>query len=1035
MDDTIFNLPKEKLLPVLKQKKAYIIKRLNADFQKPWFGKNSKGEPVDLEDMTYTEVLKRMVELMFVAHEKRWIDVTLRNLTGDFIRRLEERFTHEPGQKSLMQSYAELEYPYPLVDNILAKYPEASEQLMNSQDIEHFLFLCGRFIQKPVPFIPILDKDFQGWFKRDSLWQSEDIEAVVDRDVGKVCILQGPMAAKHSKKVNQPIKEIFDEIHEGHIAALKKRYYDDDESKIPTIEYFGGVPIDENATSTVEGLEGVTTVVDTPEKKVYKLPAQASGHPLPDEEKWIQHLAGNGYSWKRALFTSDVIIQGKEFQKNGIRGLFSPRYSQQVEIDFPEDPERSVVTVFANRNGELVPAIQASRIDAETIQVALFENRSAEGNVVKLPLLFKYIPTVGFAPIQEVMEGRNDRIKKFYWQLWFGSEPMPEDLKVTDVFKTGKTTVNTAAISEFCHSVGNRSEAYVDKPGKQPLAPMDFAIVVGWKSITQAIFPKSIDGDLLKLVHLANGFRMVPGARPLKTGDVVETSAQVTAIINNDSGKMVEVQGEIIRDGQPVMEVKSQFLYRGDFKDFENTFQKSKEIPVQVKLATQKDVAVLRSKEWFDPVDDKLDLLGTTLTFRLQSHVTFKNKTVFSSVETTGSVWMEKPTKETIQVASVNYSAGESHGNPVIDYLKRHGTPIEQPVGFENGGYSVMPDPSILTGDIVSPPANSPYASVSGDYNPIHVNPYFAKYVNLPGTITHGMWTSAATRKFVETFAAENHPERVTMFDVKFLDMVLPSTRLETKLAHTGMVNGKKIIRVETFNTETGSKVIEGTAEIDQPVTAYVFTGQGSQEQGMGMDLYESSPVARAIWDRADEHFLTHYGFSIVDIVRNNPKELTVYFGGPKGKAIRQNYLTMVYEQVDSNGVSKVMPIFKGIDENSTFYKFVSPTGLLSATQFTQPALTLMEKAAFEDMKAKGLVQRDCVFAGHSLGEYSALAAVGDVLPIESLVDIVFYRGLTMQVAVVCPLYDLSNTIVSRCPRTFRVRYGCSKPISRLAYL
>ena len=68
----------------------------------------------------------------------------------------------------------------------------------------------------------------------------------------------------------------------------------------------------------------------------------------------------------------------------------------------------------------------------------------------------------------------------------------------------------------------------------------------------------------------------------------------------------------------------------------------------------------------------------------------------------------------------------------------------------------------------------------------------------------------------------------------------------------------------------------------------------------------------------------------------------------------------------------------------------------------TQPALTLMEKAAFEDMKAKGLVQRHCAFAGLSLGEYSALAAIGDVLPIESLVDIVFYRGLIMQVAVVC---------------------------------
>lgn len=134
--------------------------------------------------------------------------------------------------------------------------------------------------------------------------------------------------------------------------------------------------------------------------------------------------------------------------------------------------------------------------------------------------------------------------------------------------------------------------------------------------------------------------------------------------------------------------------------------------------------------------------------------------------------------------------------------------------------------------------------------------------------------------------------------------------------------------------------------------------------------------------------------------MKNNPKELTIHFGGPRGKAIRENYMSMTYESVDADGSVKSEKIFKEVNENTTSYTYRSPTGLLSATQFTQPALTLMEKASFEDMQSKGLVQRASSFAGHSLGEYSALAALAEVMPIESLVSVVFYRGLTMQVAV-----------------------------------
>lgn len=98
-------------------------------------------------------------------------------------------------------------------------------------------------------------------------------------------------------------------------------------------------------------------------------------------------------------------------------------------------------------------------------------------------------------------------------------------------------------------------------------------------------------------------------------------------------------------------------------------------------------------------------------------------------------------------------------------------------------------------------------------------------------------------------------------------------------------------------------------------------------------------------------------------------------------------------------------------------FSFSHFPGLLFSTEFAQPALVLTELASFKDMRAHGLISQDCIFAGHSLGEYAALAgmvfkrklpdfnnpfrlAVGQVLTLSDLVDIVFLRGITMQNAV-----------------------------------
>ncbi|WP_372674734.1 ACP S-malonyltransferase [Aquicoccus sp.] len=123
---------------------------------------------------------------------------------------------------------------------------------------------------------------------------------------------------------------------------------------------------------------------------------------------------------------------------------------------------------------------------------------------------------------------------------------------------------------------------------------------------------------------------------------------------------------------------------------------------------------------------------------------------------------------------------------------------------------------------------------------------------------------------------------------------------------------------------------------------AFVFPGQGAQTIGMGRALADAYPAARAVFDEVDD-------------------------------ALGEALSALTWEG----------------DQDA-----------LTLTQNAQPALMATSLAAMRALEAEGVKVTDAAFvAGHSLGEYSALAAAG-ALSVADTARLLRIRGRAMQEAV-----------------------------------
>jgi fatty acid synthase subunit beta len=111
------------------------------------------------------------------------------------------------------------------------------------------------------------------------------------------------------------------------------------------------------------------------------------------------------------------------------------------------------------------------------INITIFEER--RGVSVPLFLYFEQKPSMGSAPIHEIADSRNERIKQFYWKLWYGDDEALPTIDIRDKFTGPEATTEAEAVETFCAVVGNQSESFKAVRRSDVTAPMDFAIVTG----------------------------------------------------------------------------------------------------------------------------------------------------------------------------------------------------------------------------------------------------------------------------------------------------------------------------------------------------------------------------------------------------------------------------------------------------------------------------------------------------------------------------------------------------------------------------
>ncbi len=890
---------------------------------KPYFG--------DLTQMTYAQVLTRMVSLMapgnmpdYFISDGAWFDVSFRTRFLDFCRRTLERVA---ATSSVDFNGAEIiANPQGFLKAFFKLVPDAQETRVIPEDADYFLALCRR-PGKPVNFVPVIDSSLKRWFKSDSLWQAHDPRYSAE----EVLTIPGITAVKGITKANEPVTEIFKGFVGFAVDALKATV-----TGTPQKVAYLGAP----SPATQATLAGVVRLESGNADTLDFVIESEDIH----SKAWLDFIASQGSGAVSVLLSAPWIFEKGAKRANYFAQILYPEVGAKLSLEVVGG--KIALLLYTDKAGTPLVEIKTkieSSVEAQ-IEVTL-AHQSATGEIIPVTLEYDYDALNPQAPISRCDDQAVESLNALYRKLWLGEAPKTK--ANDDIWQSFVVNeiIDAARVQHFVASVQDKMVAV-----NQGAVPPTFSIVLLWRALSQCLMQKGLAIDFTSLLHLSNKFSVI-GSEPLLVGDDVTASVRLMNLSEEVTGKTILIEGLILKNDAPVIRIQSAFLVRTLVLKTQAVTQTRVEKTVSLEL-TPLVLELLKTKDWcrFTTEARVNSLASVTVTgFERKAHDGKRTDRISGQITQAGCV-----------VAEICYDDGDSRTvrashrlaptkNPVLYFLAEHALTDETPVAVSQG--------RVITATISSPTKNQNYALASFDFNPIHTDHRIAAVASLPCdeeglpiTIVHGMWTAAASLSALNA----QLPQAVTTWHTDFVGMVKPGTKLSMSATHTTNAQGKMIYDVRT-TTSKGELVLSGKVYIKQNSTAYLFTGQGSQVTGMGMPAYAAEPAARRVWDAADLYCRTELGFSILTVVRDNPKEMYV-----RGALVTH------------------------------------PKGVLNLTQFAQVALTVLAMSQINELKAKGLYVDDAVFAGHSLGEYAALSS-SDIIPLNQVIKTVYHRGLTMQ--------------------------------------